>query len=81
MALVGDVKEVLKGIIKTLKKKNLDLKKSNKQQIAKWWEQIQKWRTKNSLHFKNSDETLKPQHAVQRLYELTKHKDTYVRLR
>jgi len=34
--------------------------------------------TKNSLHFKNSDETIKPQHAVQRLYELTKHKDTYV---
>jgi len=78
LALVGDVKEVLKGITKTLKKKNLDLKKSNKQQIAKWWEQIQKWRTKNSLHFKNSDETIKPQHAVQRLYELTKHKDTFV---
>ncbi len=78
LAIVGDVKEVLKGITKTLKKKNLDLKKSNKQQISKWWEQIQKWRTKNSLHFKNSDETIKPQHAVQRLYELTKHKDTYV---
>ncbi len=78
LALVGDVKEVLKSINKTLKRKNLDLKKSNKQQIAKWWERIQKWRTKNSLHFKNSDETIKPQHAVQRLYELTKHKDTYV---
>ena len=78
LALVGDVKEVLKSINKTLKRKNLDLKKSNKQQIAKWWEQIQKWRTKNSLHFKNSDETIKPQYAVQRLYELTKHKDTYV---
>ena len=78
LALVGDVREVLKGITKTLKKKKLDLKKSNKQQIAKWWEQIQKWRTKNSLDFKNSDETIKPQYAVQRLYELTKHKDTYV---
>jgi len=78
LALVGDVKEVLKGITKTLKKKNLDLKKSNKQQIAKWWEQIQKWRTKNSLHFKNSDETIKPQHAVQRLYELTKNQDTFI---
>ena len=30
------------------------------------------------LSFKNSDETIKPQHAVQRLYELTKHKDTYI---
>ena len=37
-----------------------------------------KWRTKNSLSFKNSDETIKPQHAVQRLYELTKDKDTFI---
>ena len=78
LALVGDVKEVLSGINKTLKKKNIDLKKSNKQKIAKWWEQIQKWRTKNSLNFKNSDKTIKPQHAVQRLYELTKDKDTFI---
>ena len=78
LSLVGDVKDVLKGINKTLKKKNMNLNKSNKHQISKWWEQIQKWRTKNSLHFNNSDETIKPQHAVQRLYELTKHKDTFV---
>lgn len=78
LALVGDVKDILKGVNKTLKKKSFDLKKSNKQKISKWWEQIQKWRTKNSLNFQNSDETIKPQHAVQRLYELTKDKDTFV---
>ena len=78
LSLVGDVKDVLKSINTTLKKKNMNLNKSNKQQISNWWEQIQKWRTKNSLHFKNSDETIKPQHAVQRLYELTKHKDTFI---
>ncbi len=78
LALVGDVKEVINGINKTLKKKNIDLKKSNKEKISKWWEQIQKWRTKNSLNFKNSDTTIKPQHAVQRLYELTKNKDTFI---
>ena len=33
---------------------------------------------KNSLHFNNSDETIKPQYAVQRLYEITKHKDTFI---
>ena len=78
LALVGDVKEILKATNKTLKKKNIDLKKSNKPKISKWWEKIQKWRSKNSLHFKNSDETIKPQHAVQRLYELTKDKDTFI---
>ncbi len=78
LSLVGDVEDVLKDVNTTLKKKNINLSKSNKQHTSKWWEQIQKWRTKNSLHFKNSDETIKPQHAVQRLYELTKHKDTFV---
>ncbi len=78
LSLVGDVKDVLKSINTTLKRKNINLNKSNKQQTSNWWEQIQKWRTKNSLHFKNSDETIKPQHAVQRLYELTKHKDTFI---
>ncbi len=78
LALIGDVKDVLKGINKTLKKKSIDLKKSNKQKISQWWEQIQKWRTKNSLHFQNSEELIKPQHAVQRLYELTKDRDTFI---
>jgi len=78
LAIVGDVKDVLKGINKTLKSKNIDLKKSNKQKISNWWEQIQKWRTKNSLNFINSDETIKPQYAVQKLYELTKDIDTFI---
>jgi acetolactate synthase-1/2/3 large subunit len=78
LALIGDVKDVLKGINKTLKKKSIDLKKSNKQKISQWWEQIQKWRTKNSLHFQNSEKLIKPQHAVQRLYELTKDRDTFI---
>ena len=78
LAVVGDVKQVLKSLTKTFKKKNPDFEKSNKQKISKWWSQIQKWRTKNSLNFINSTKVIKPQHAVQRLYELTKHKDTFI---
>ena len=78
LAVVGDVSEVIKLAIKTLKKKNLNLEKSNKQKISKWWQQIQKWRTKQSLNFINSDTIIKPQHAVKRLYELTKDQDTYI---
>jgi len=78
LSIVGDVGGVIRSITKTLKKKNLNLVKSNKQKISKWWGQIQKWRTKQSLNFVNSDKIIKPQHAVQRLYELTKNKDTYI---
>ena len=74
LAIVGDVNEVLRSTIKKLS----GFKESNKQKISTWWEQIQKWRTKNSLGFVNSDETIKPQHDVQRLYELTKNQDTFI---
>ena len=78
LAIVGDVSKVISSINKAVVKKKNGHIKSNKPNIAKWWEQIQKWRGKNSLNFINSNESIKPQHAVQRLYELTKDKDTYV---
>jgi len=78
LAIVGDVADVIKSATKTLKKKNLNLQKSNKQKISKWWQQIEKWRTKESLNFVNSNKIIKPQHAVQRLYELTKNQDTFI---
>ena len=78
LAIVGDVNEVIKSAIKKINKKQNGLKDSNKQKISKWWEQIQKWRTKNSLGFINSDKEIKPQHAVKRLYELTKNQDTFI---
>jgi len=78
LAIVGDVNEVLKITIKKINKRQNGFKISNKQNISKWWEIIQKWRTKDSLGFINSEKTIKPQHAVQRLYELTKNQDTFI---
>ena len=78
LPIVGDVQDVISSTIKTIKKTKPNFAKSNKQKISKWWEKIQKWREKRSLDFINSTETIKPQYAVQRLYELTKNKDTYI---
>ena len=78
LAIVGDVNEVLKAAVKTISKKKNGLKNSNKQNVSKWWEKIQKWREKDSLGFINSKKSIKPQHAVQRLYELTKSQDTFI---
>ena len=78
LPIVGDVSEVINSAIKTIKKKKTNFAKSNKQKISKWWEKIEKWRSIRSLDFVNSSETIKPQYAVQRLYELTKNKDTYI---
>ena len=78
LPIVGDVAKVIGSTIKTIKKVKPNFAKSNKQKISKWWEKIQKWRSIKSFDFVNSTETIKPQYAVQRLYELTKNKDTYI---
>ena len=78
LPIVGDVARVINSTIKRIKKVKPGFAKSNKQKISKWWEKIQKWRSIKSFDFVNSTETIKPQYAVQRLYELTKNKDTYI---
>ena len=78
LALVGDVKQVLEKLIAAVKKQNPDFGQSNKQKISAWWSQIDTWRRRNSLSFKNSDQVIKPQYAVQRLYELTKAQDAFI---
>ena len=78
LAITSDVTELLQTLIKRFKEKNKNFISSNKQKTAKWCSQIDKWREKKSLNFVNSKETIKPQHAVQRLYELTKDQDTFI---
>ena len=78
IALVGDVKSVLEKFVLAIKKKYPDFGNSNKQKIASWWSQIETWRKKNSLGYVNSKEVIKPQFAVQRLYELTKAQDVFI---
>jgi len=78
IALVGDVKLVLEKFVSIIKQKYPDFGNSNKQKIATWWGQIENWRKKNSLGYINSKEVIKPQFAVQRLYELTKAQDVFI---
>ena len=77
-AIVGDVGNVLNKLITVFKKKYPNFKNSNKENISEWWKQINKWREKDSLAFSQSNKTIKPQYAIQRLYELTKNQDTFI---
>ena len=52
--------------------------KGHKVDTEDWFDKINEWRKKNSLEFKNSTKLIKPQFAVQRLYELTKDKDVFI---
>ena len=78
IALVGDATAVLEKLVSFVKQNDPNLANSNKQKISGWWDQIENWRKKNSLGFVNSNKLIKPQFAVQRLYELTKAQDTFI---
>ncbi len=75
LPIIGDCGLVLEEMVRIWRSKT---NQPRTEAIAPWWEQIEGWRAKNSLGFRNSDTTIKPQHAVQRLYEATKGRDVYI---
>jgi acetolactate synthase-1/2/3 large subunit len=75
VALVGDAAETLTALIASLKAKGF---KPDPKKIAPWWEQISRWRARNSLAYAKDDKVIKPQYAIERLYALTRGKDTYI---
>ncbi|MCZ8335022.1 MAG: acetolactate synthase 3 large subunit [Rhodobacteraceae bacterium] len=73
--IVGDVTLVLEEVLRQWKARG---SKTNKAGLTKWWKQIAEWRAVDCLSFKNSEKTIKPQHALQRLEALTKGMDRYI---
>src|ERR1700716_1130301 len=73
--IIGDCANVLQDMLKLWRDHKA---KPEKRALADWWKQIEKWRAKKSLASRNSNELIKPQYAIQRLYELTKDRDTYI---
>lgn len=67
--IIGDIGHVLEDALRIWKARG---RKTNKAGLAKWWTQIEEWRKVRCLNFKNSETTIKPQHALQRLEALTK---------
>ena len=72
VGIVGDVAKVLEQMIAIWKEKNV---KPDQKALAAWWKQIDTWRARNSLAFNQSGDIIKPQHAIRRLYELTRGRD------
>lgn len=75
VAIIGDCAHVLEDMVRLWRAGSFQ---TDKKALADWWKQIDKWRGRKSLAFKNSATSIKPQYAIQRLYELTKNMDTYI---
>ena len=73
LSIIADCGKFLNEALKIIEKRN------NKfQSFDLWWKQIDSWKKVNCLQYKTNSDVIMPQYAIQRLYELTKNKDTYI---
>lgn len=73
--IIGDAATVLEQMLAAWKTKGY---KSDAKALVAWWKQIDVWRAKNCLAFKQDDAVIKPQYAIKRLFEKTQDMDCYI---
>lgn len=74
--VLGDCAYVLEEMIKLWKAKGGT--KVEAKTHKQWWRQIEEWRGRDCLKFEQKGKIIKPQYAIQRLYELTKNRETFI---
>ena len=66
--VVGNVPDVLDEFLKQLDASDA---RPDAKALAAWWQQIDEWRGKNCLKYKQGKELIMPQFVVEKLYEVT----------
>jgi acetolactate synthase-1/2/3 large subunit len=73
--IIGDVAHVLEDMVRLWRTGGHKL---DAPALKSWWETIDRWRGRNSLAYRPSEDIIMPQYAIQRLYEATKDRKTFV---
>jgi acetolactate synthase I/II/III large subunit len=73
--IVGDVKDVLQELIAQIKEAQV---RPDAEALNAWWSQINDWRKRDCLAYKQSNEVIKPQFVLETLWNLTRERDTYI---
>ncbi|MBI0537353.1 acetolactate synthase 3 large subunit [Roseomonas sp. KE2513] len=75
--IVGDAGAVLSALIEAWE---ADSAEQDREAVAAWWREIDSWRARDCLRYEQSGSIIKPQHAVKRLYEITREmgRDTFI---
>jgi len=73
--IIADATSALQELISEIKKLKF---KQSENRIGIWLRQIDEWRKRKCLDFKQTDKIIKPQYAIQRLYEKTREMETYI---
>jgi acetolactate synthase-1/2/3 large subunit len=73
--IIGDVAHVLADMVELWR----ELKpKTDKAALKSWWGEIDHWRARHCLAYKQNRDVIMPQYAIERLYAATKDKDVYI---
>ena len=75
VGIIGDARSVLQEMVRVWKEKKYQAKADK---LKAWWGDINSWRARNSLSYRNTSDVIKPQYAIERLYALTKDRTTYI---
>nr|WP_152045901.1 acetolactate synthase 3 large subunit [Aureimonas psammosilenae] len=75
LPIIGDVAHVLADIVKVWKEEK---RQADQAALKDWWTSIDSWRARNCLAYRQDEKVIMPQFAVQRLYELTKNRKTFI---
>jgi acetolactate synthase-1/2/3 large subunit len=73
--IVGDVAATLEAILVEMKRRKLAL---DRKALESWWKQIDQWRARNCFAYSQGKDIIKPQYAVERLYALTRERETFI---
>ncbi|MFA5704644.1 MAG: acetolactate synthase 3 catalytic subunit [Advenella sp.] len=68
--IVGNVKDVLLDLNEIVREAG-DVRKKNEKSLKAWWEQIKVWQDKQCLKYEPSNELIRPQFVVEKLWEVT----------
>jgi len=75
IGIIGDAGRVLAELIAAWKRQRLT---PNAPALKDWWAQIDAWRARKGFAYRRSETLIKPQHAIERLYDLTRGRDVYI---
>jgi acetolactate synthase-1/2/3 large subunit len=75
LGIVGDVASVLEDMSKVWK---AEKKQPDKKAVAAWWKTVDGWRARDCLKFATNKKVIKPQEAINRLYELTLDREVFI---
>jgi acetolactate synthase-1/2/3 large subunit len=75
LPIVGDAELTLEALLAAWRRRANSVEAGR---TDAWWAQIKEWQSKDSLRFRQGTEVIKPQYAIQRLYELTLDREVYI---